>query len=243
MTGALLNAAGILLGGIIAFLRPKRLSPASETVCKTTLGAFTVFYGLRLTWLSINGSFGQILKQMLIMVVSLMLGKMIGRFLGLQRMSNRVGQYARVQIARARPDDPARASIGFKLCAALFCAAPLLVLGSLQDGLSEYFYPLAIKSVMDGLATMGFVSLFGMGVVLAALPVLALEGTVTLFTLYYLKPLLEARGLVDPINAVGGMLVFCVALLILGLKKIEVTDYLPSLAVAPLIAWGVHSMG
>ena len=109
---------------------------------------------------------------------------------------------------------------GFKTCAALFCAAPLAILGSVQDGLSGYYYPLAVKAVMDGLATMGFVRLFGWGVTLAALPVLAFQGTITLACSQFLKPGLETRGLLDPVNAVGGLLVFCVALVILELKRI-----------------------
>jgi uncharacterized membrane protein YqgA involved in biofilm formation len=43
--------------------------------------------------------------------------------------------------------------------------------------------------------------------------------------------------LLDPINATAGMLVFCIALIILDLKKIELADYLPSLVFAPLLAW------
>ena len=39
------------------------------------------------------------------------------------------------------------------------------------------------------------------------------------------------------INATGGMLVFCIALIILELKRIELADYLPSLIFAPLITW------
>ena len=45
------------------------------------------------------------------------------------------------------------------------------------------------------------------------------------------------HGLVDPINATAGLLVFCVALVVLELKKIELADYLPSLAFAPLLSW------
>ena len=42
-------------------------------------------------------------------------------------------------------------------------------------------------------------------------------------------------ALLDSINGTGGMLVFCIALIILELKKIELADYLPSLVFAPLI--------
>ena len=237
MIGTALNVAGILIGGVAGLARRKPLSPAHESFFKVALGAFTVFYGLRLTWMSLNGSFLQILKQLLIAVLALMLGKMAGRLLRLQKMSNRLGRDARERIAAAKPADPRRLSEGFKTCAALFCAAPLAILGPVQDGLSGYYYPLAVKAVIDGLATMGFVSLFGWGVMLAALPVLAFQGTITLVCAQFLKPLLETHSLVDPVNATGGLLVFCVALVILELKRIELADYLPSLAFAPLLAW------
>ena len=240
MIGTILNAAGILIGGVFGLTRRKPLSPATEALFKVTLGAFTVFYGLRLTWASLNGSWLQMLKQLLIAVLALMIGKLAGRLLRLQKTSNRLGQAARVRLAAANPNDPRRVSDGFKTCAALFCAAPLGILGAVQDGLSGYFYPLAVKALMDGLATIGFARLFGWGVMLAALPVLAFQGTVTLVCAQALGPFVQAHGphgLADSVNAAGGLLVFSVALVILGLKKIELADYLPSLALAPLVTW------
>jgi len=90
---------------------------------------------------------------------------------------------------------------------------------------------------MDGLATLGFARMFGSGVVLAAIPVFALQGTISLLCAALLKPVLEIHHLIDPVNAAGGMLVFAVGLVILELKKIELSAYLPSLLFAPLIAW------
>jgi uncharacterized protein len=237
MIGTALNVAGILVGGVAGLMRRKPLSPVNESFFKVALGVFSVFYGLRLTWMSVNGTFLQILKQLLIAVLALMLGKLTGQLLRLQKMSNRVGRQARERIAATKPGDPHRLSDGFSTCAALFCAAPLAILGSVQDGLTGYYYPLAVKAVMDGLATLGFVLLFGWGAMLAALPVLVFQGTLTLVCAQFLKPFLEAHGLIDPVNATGGLLVFCVALVILELKKIELADYLPSLIFAPLIAW------
>jgi uncharacterized membrane protein YqgA involved in biofilm formation len=43
--------------------------------------------------------------------------------------------------------------------------------------------------------------------------------------------------LLDSINATGGLLVFCISLIIFELKKIELADYQPSLAWAPLLTW------
>jgi uncharacterized protein len=237
VTGTLLNVAGIVIGGGAGLVWRKPLSPPNESFFKVTLSAFTVYYGLRLTWLSLNGSLAQILKQLAIAILALMLGKLTGQALRLQRMSNHLGQRARELITAAGTGGPSRLNDGFEVCALLFCAAPLAILGSIQDGLSHYFYPLAVKAVIEGLATMGLAAMFGWGVLLAALPVLAFQGTLTLVCAQYLEPFLRAQGLIDPINAVGGLLVFCVALVMLGLKRVALADYLPSLVYAGLISW------
>jgi uncharacterized protein len=237
MIGTLLNVAGILAGGILGLTRPLTLSPARESALKAILGAFTVFYGLRLTWLSLNGTVVQILKQLLIAVLALMLGRALGRLLRLQRMSNHLGQEVRKHLGGAEAGTRRPPAEGFKVCAALFCAAPLGTLGSVEDGLSQYYFPLVIKGVMEGLAAMGFARMFGWGVLLSALPVLAWQGTLTLVCSQWLGPFLAERHLVDALNAAGGLLVFSVALVMLQIKRLDVADYLPSLAIAPLLAW------
>jgi uncharacterized membrane protein YqgA involved in biofilm formation len=239
MLGTLLNVGGILVGGFAGLFWRKSLTPAIEARLKIFLAAFTVFFGLRLTWISFSGSFWQIARQFLILLFALSLGKILGHLLGLQVLSNRMGRRAREYISAAKPGKPGLAGAGFKTCAILFCASPLGILGSIQDGLTQYFYPLSIKAVVDGLASFGFVSLFGWGCVLSALPVLAFQGTLTLVCARMLEPFLASHGLVNSVNAVGGMLVFSVALVMLGLKRIELADYLPSLVIAPLLsaAW------
>ncbi len=237
MIGTILNVAGILIGGIIGLARRKPLSAAKESFFRVLLGAFTVYFGLQLTWMNLNGTSLQIAKQVVITILALILGKLTGRLLHLQKMSNRLGQRAREKIMSARPDNPNRAGDGFETCALLFCAAPLGILGAVQDGLAGYFYPLALKGLMEGLATIGFVWVFGRGVLLSALPVLTFQGTITLGCAHFIEPFLRAHGLVNSVEAVGGLMVFSVALVILDLKKIELADYLPSLVMAPLLTW------
>jgi uncharacterized protein len=234
--GTVLNAAGIVLGGVLGLTVKRPLSPANQAFFKVLLGIATIFFGLRLTWLSIHGPFLQMLKQGIIALLAMMLGRFTGRLLLLQKTSNRLGQFARERMERVTPTSPNRWSDGFNVCALLFCAAPLATLGALMDGLSGYYPPLVIKAVMDGMATMAFFSSFGWGTTLSALPVLICQGTVALL-IQTAEPFLRNLGLVDSVGAVGGLLIFCVALIILELKRIELTDYLPSLAFAPLITW------
>jgi len=237
LIGTLLNVAGILIGGIIGLIKRKPLSIAQESWLKLALGVFTVFYGLRLAVSTLSSPFGHILKQFVIIVVALMLGKITGRVIGLQKGSNRLGQKAKEMIAIASTGGRRNAADGFKTCALLYCAAPLGILGSVSDGLSGYYYPLAVKGVMDGLATLGFISMFGWSVLLAALPVLALQGTITLGCAQLAQNFGQHQALLLSVNSVAGLLIFAVALVILQIKKVELADYLPSLLFAPVLTY------
>lgn len=235
MTGTILNAIGIIVGGLLALAVARQPGATTQLALKGLLGILTVFVGLRLTWMSLGGGIGNVAKQLLIVVIALTLGRMTGRLLRLQKSLNRLGQYAKDKMSSASQSYPSW-NDGFATGAILYCATPLAVIGAVLDGLSDQWHPLAVKAAIDGLATMAFVGIFGWSVVLSVVPVIAWQGTIALLT-RLLAPHLANPALVDSINATGGLLVFCVALIILEIKKVELADYLPSLAFAPLLAW------
>jgi len=214
--GTYLNVAGIVIGTLAGLASKKPLSAKSQSLFKNLLGALIVFFGLRLVWMSLNGSWKDMLKQFGVVLLSLSLGKLVGKLLQLQKTSNELGQYARQKMAAAKPG--ADFNTGFKVCSALFCAAPIGILGAIHDGLSGYYAPLAIKAAMDALAAMSFVSLFGWGVLFSAVPVLVVQGTITLACARFALPWLEAHHLTDSVNATGGMLIFCVALVVFEIR-------------------------
>ena len=92
--GTILNAAGILLGGILGLTLSKQLSSAQQVALKGLLGVFTVYVGLKTTWMSLGGGMGTIMKQLAILLFSLILGRITGRLLHLQKSMNRLGQFA-----------------------------------------------------------------------------------------------------------------------------------------------------
>ena len=243
MTGAILNATGIVVGSLIGLARSTPLSAQTQALFKVALGVSTVFYGLRLTWLSLGGPFSLVLKQILIAMIAVTVGKLLGKLLHFQNASNRAGQYARRLIEESQKERTLRFSNGMNACAILFCASPLGILGAVQDGLPGqpdgvgYFWPLAVKGVMDALAMLSFVRMFGAGAMLAAFPVFLLQGVITLSCLVYLEPFLRTHALLDSVNAVGGLIVCTVGLVIFEFKRVELADFLPALAVAPLVTW------
>ena len=103
----------------------------------------------------------------------------------------------------------------------------------MTDGLAGDFYLLAVKAVMDGLAMTGFVKIFGWPAALSAFPVFAALGALTLVCQFVPRPFLDAHGLVDSVNAAAGLVACAVALVILEVRKVELANFLPALAVAP----------
>lgn len=240
VTGTIINVALIFLGGGIG-LTTRPISPSSQKALRNLLGVFTIYVGLSMAWGGVNGHFLAVLKQMSIAMLALMFGNLTGHLIGLQKGLNRLGQYARRQMEQLERLDPSqkgssKVAEGFITCTILFCVGPMAILGALQDGLLHNPKTLVLKGCLDGLATMAFVKTFGPGVMLAAIPVLAYQGSITLLS-QFLEPIFRDQALLDSVGAVGGLMVCFVALVIFEFRKIRLADYLPSLIYAPLLTW------
>src|SRR5687767_747560 len=178
MTGTILNVLAIVVCGILGLYWIKQMTPRRQMLLKVWLGIFTVLVGLSLTWKSLGGGLWPVMRQMIILVLALTFGRLVGKALRIQVFLNRMGEFAKRRMADAQEKGLGRPNEGFVTCTVLFCFAPLAVIGPLLDGIREYWQPLAIKAVMDGLGALAFVNMFGKGVLLSALPVLAWQGTI-----------------------------------------------------------------
>ena len=99
MVGAVINSAGIVAGGVCALATKRPVPNRFQLTAKIVLGIYTVWLGLQLTWRSLNGSLAQILKELCIVMLAMALGKLAGKALRLQELSNSIGQYANRSLA------------------------------------------------------------------------------------------------------------------------------------------------
>ena len=74
--------------------------------------------------MSLNGTWLRILSQLGLVLLAMMLGKLTGGVLHLQRMSNQLGQYARERIGRCTPGLAQAGERGLqRLCVIVLCRA------------------------------------------------------------------------------------------------------------------------
>lgn len=237
MIGAGLNALGILAGALAGGTWSQPLSLRVQQWFRLVLGVGAIGAGLQLTWLSVNGTLAGCARQVTLGALALMLGHAGGRLAGLQRWSNRAGRQAARSLTVVPGRPPATPGAALTAVTALFCASPLGLVGALVDGWSGYFYLLALKAVMDGLAMTSFVKTFRWPTALAAVPVLTFFGGISLASHQWAAPWLERHHGTDAVNLIAGWMACATGVVILELRRVELANFLPALALAPLLAW------
>jgi uncharacterized membrane protein YqgA involved in biofilm formation len=233
--GTLLNTATVLSGGGIGIAAGQRIPPRVRETLITVLGLFTLVYGVR-TALSPAFS-GAAAPDLPVVLLALLAGTAAGSALDLDGLLQRLGAAVEARLGRGNRDGRmARALVTTSL---LFCVGPLTILGSFEDGARGDILLLGIKSALDGVAALAFGASLGAGVLLSAVTVLVVQGSLTAAA--YLT-----RGVLDPVLTTaalgaGGFMLIAIAMGLLEVRRLRVADMLPALVVAPLFALAVRA--
>jgi uncharacterized membrane protein YqgA involved in biofilm formation len=161
---------------------------------------------------------------------AMLVGVVIGESLRLHERLEAVGAWFQRRLAR--PDRPSRIAEAFVTTSLVYCVGPLTILGPLENGLTGDTRLLAIKSLLDGVASIAFAAALGPGVGLSAITVLVVQGTIA-GGAFLLSDVMD-DATVLAVSAIGGFLLLGVALRLLDLKPVRVTNFLPALLLAPI---------
>lgn len=238
LSGTLLNVVAVLLGATIGMLVGARMPARMQSSLTDGLGLFTIAIGtaliLRLL-LDTTVPFGHQLAVM----AGLLAGIVVGEWLRLSERLDALGAWAQRRFAGN--DERSRFSEGFITASIVFCVGPLTILGSIVNGLSNDIQLLAVKSLLDFVASIAFAAALGAGVYLSALTVLLVQGSIA--TVAFLVGSGLDPQMVAAISGVGGLLLMGVGLRLLDIRQVRVVNFLPALALAPLFVWAANAIG
>lgn len=243
--GTLLNAATVVVGSLIGMLIGNRLPERTRDLVTDCLGLVTLLMAAlsaaSVTAPELTSAVGTG-APVLIVLGSLLIGGIAGSMLRIEERLEGLGDAAARWTARrrGRPLEGAaeeaeadRFTQGWLTATLLFCVGPLTILGSLDDGLGRGIDKLAVKSVLDGFASMAFAASFGIGVLAAALSVVVIQGTLTVIGV--LLGTIMPAAQIAALTATGGLVLAGIGLRLLRIRPIPVGDMLPALIVAPLL--------
>lgn len=218
--GTAINVLAVLAGGGIGTLAGGRLPEGMRSTAMQAIGIVTLLVGVS-HFLEVD--------NVLVPLVSVILGLAVGELLDLDALLRRLGD--RLEERFSKGESPV--SRAFVTTSLLFCVGPLTVIGSLQDGLNGDYSLLALKSALDFIAALAFASVLGWGVLLSAGTVLVVQGSLTLGAAFL--DAVVTGPMISSTTATGGILIFGLGLGLLDLKEIRVANMLPALLVAPLL--------
>ena len=226
LSGTLLNAATVLVGGLVGTILGERLPDRIREQVVRGVGLFTLAMGAKFALDTAN---------LLYLLGSIILGAIIGSLLGIDRRLAAFGDS--LQRRFARPGKTSTVSEAFVTASIVFCVGPLTFLGSIQNGLTGDASLLVIKSVLDGFTAMALAATLGWGVLLTIVVILVYQGGLAVGAAVLAGALSEAQ--LREMNAVGGLLILGVGLKLLSIRDVKVADFLPAILVAPLLVAAV----
>ena len=230
--GTLANSAAVVVGGLVGLMIKRGLKPRFQEILMQALGLSTIFIGIGgvlQEMLVISGA-GLETKGAMKMVLSLVLGGLLGEAIDINGRTERLGEWLKRKFGGQKDS---RFVDGFVSASLTTCVGAMTIVGSLQDGLTGDATMLYIKSVLDGVVLIVFASIFGKGAIFSAIPVFVIQGSITLLA-SVLQPFMT-QGVIGALSFLGSSLIFCVGTNLMFKTNIRVANLLPSLLFIVLI--------
>jgi len=218
--GTLVNAVGILGGSIIGMLFKKSVPVKYQQTVMNGLALAVGLIGLQMALKTQN---------ILIVIISIVIGGLIGERMDIDKGLNSVGAWLTARLGSKYGS----VGEGFITGSLVFCVGAMAIVGSIQDGLTGDASTLYAKAMLDTVASIVFASGMGIGVALSSVSVFAYQGIITILA-GSLSGFISDMMIVE-MTAVGGLLIIGISLLILEIKTIKVANLLPAVPIAAVI--------
>jgi len=219
MLGPLVNALVVVVCSLVGCFLLKKIPERIEEHIKKAMGLAIVLVGIK----------GALENQnMLLMIMSIIIGAVIGELINIDKWMNRLGQWAESSVGALGKSGNREHNFskGFVSASILFCTGSMAIVGSMQSGLQGNHDILFAKSILDGVMSLVFSASLGIGVVFSAVPVLVYQGGIALASKAVSGYLTE--DIIREMSAVGSLIIAGIGCNFLGVKEIKVANLIPA---------------
>lgn len=216
LLGTTVNAAAIVIGSVAGILLKKGIPEKISQAIMTVLALCCLYLG-------ITGCLDG--QNTLVLILSLVIGSVIGTLLDLDGKINKLGTWIGDCLKRK---DGTRSPVeeGFVSASLVFCVGAMAIVGSLESGLTGNHETLFAKAVMDGICSVVLAATFGYGVIFSAGLLFLYQGSITLLA-SLLQPFL-GNAVIAEISCVGSLLILALGLNLLHITNIKIMNFVPA---------------
>lgn len=240
MIGVLINVATVLAGSFLGLLLRGGIPERFTDIMMKGLGLCTIYIGI---CGALEG------KNTLMLILSIVIGAVIGELLCLDDRINALGSLIERKLAAlagegngdGQPQSKRRFILrgGGKIAEAfvtsslVFCIGAMTLVGSLNAGLTGDSSLLIAKATLDLVSSFIFASTLGAGVLLSAVFVLVYQGGIVLLA-GLVSPLLSEYVIAE-MTCAGSLLIIGLGFNLLGITKLKITNLLPAIFLPVLL--------
>ncbi|WP_252504966.1 DUF554 domain-containing protein [Sporosarcina sp. Marseille-Q4943] len=230
LLGSIINALLIIIGALLGrFLYniPERMKE-------------TVMYGIGLAVAAIGIQMIFESTQILIVIISIVIGAIIGEWMDLDNKINELGNWIERKFP-SKKEGPGIAQ-GFVTATLIFVVGSMAIIGAIDSGLRNDHDVLIMKGIIDGFTSVILSSTLGIGVMISAVPVFLYQGLITLFSTQISRfvPDELLQFFISEMTATGGLMIVGIGLNLIGITKIRVANLIPGIFVVGIIVTTVH---
>lgn len=226
LLGAFINAALIVIGSIIGSVFKNIPEKIKDTVL-AIIGLAVAVLGIKM---------GLETSNIVIVVISLVIGAVIGEWVDLETLLNRFGTWVESIINRNKKKQNSIAE-GFVTATLIFLVGSMGILGALDSGLRNDHSLQITKGILDGFISIVLTSTLGIGVLLSAIPIFIYQGLISICAEFISTYIPEAalNMFIKEMTATGGIMIVAIGLNIAGLTKIRVANLLPGILIVGVV--------
>lgn len=219
MLGTIVNTISIILGSFAGLILKEKFTDRYQKIVSQTVGIAVVFVGLSsaLNNLLLNNA------NSILFIISLVAGGIIGEFIDIDSKFVKLGNFLESKFGKGESS----ISKAFVAGSLLFCIGSMSILGSIESSIQGNHNILFAKSVLDGVTSVVFAATMGIGVLFSSIAVFLYQGIITL-SAGFIQPYLT-DDMLREISIVGGILITCLGLDLLNIKKFKVGNMLPAI--------------
>ncbi|MFD1707844.1 DUF554 domain-containing protein [Siminovitchia sediminis] len=194
----------------------------------------TVMYAIGLSVIVLGIQMGFQSENFLVVIISLVLGAVLGEWWALEDKLNKVGQWLESKMGKGKSGSIAQ---GFVTATLIFTIGAMATIGALDSGMRNDHNVLYTKSLLDGFTSLILSTTLGIGVIFSVIPVAVYQGSIALFAtqINQLVPQELMDVFINEMTATGGLMIFAIGLNMVGLTKIRVANLLPGILVVAVI--------
>lgn len=224
MFAVIVNTLAIVAGSLIGFFLRRGLPKSLTDALMQGLGLCTVVIG-------IQGAVAE--TNILIMIVSTVIGLFIGESIDADGHVNRFTEKVMGRFAKGKGDTGKLVNAFITSCLIMNVGA-MVIVGSLDAGLRGEFSMLYTKSVLDFISGIMMTAAMGIGVMGSAVFTLVFQGALVLLA-EMIAPYIS-DFIIHEMSCTGCLIILGLGLNILELTRLKIINYLPALAVVPIVA-------